>query len=155
MRVARFSGSDTNQLQPAEREHDHRQRKDKPLPAGRQEPPVLPQVVDRGTLTAMTREQQPQAKTNHADNRQHLDERKPELGFTVQTDVHKVDGIDDNEEGRRPNPGGHIREPVLHVDASGGQLCHPHQHKHHPVVPAGEEPRKRAPVFIRKVRKRA
>ena len=151
MRIARFSRGDANQLQPAEGEHNDRQRQDQPFPAGRQKAAVLPQVVDACTLAAVTGEQQPQAKADHADNRQHLNQRKPELGLAIQAHVHKVNGVNDDEEGRGPNPRRHVREPVLHIDAGGGQLCHAHQHEHHPVVPAGEEACERPPVFIGKV----
>lgn len=152
VRIARFSRGDANQLQPAEGEHNDRQREDQPFPSSRQEAAVLPQVIDRGALAAVAGEQQPQAKADHADNRQHLDQREPELGLAIQADVHKVNGVNDDEEGRGPNPRWHVREPVLHIDAGGGQLRHPHQHEHHPVVPAGEEACERAPVFIGKMR---
>ena len=155
VRVMRFRGGDANQLQPAEGEHDHCQREDQPFPAGRQEAAVLPEVIDRGALAAVAGEQQPQAEADHADNRQHLDQRKPELGFAIQTDVDEVNGVDNDEEGRRPDPRGHVRQPVLHVDAGGGQLRHPNQHEHHPVVPAGEEACERTPVFIGKMREGA
>ena len=39
---------------------------------------------------------------------------------------------------RRPNQVG-VGKPVLHIDPGGGQLRHPYQHEHHPVVPAGEK----------------
>ena len=155
VRIARFSSGDANQLQTAKGEHNDRQREDQPFPASRQEAAVLPQVVDRCTLAAVAGEQQPQAKADHADNRQHLDQRKPELGLTIQAHVHKVNGVNDDEEGRRPDPRWHVREPVLHIDACGGQLRHAHQHEHHPVVPAGEEACERTPVFIGKMREGA
>ena len=155
LRIARFSGRNPDKLKPAKGEHNDCQRHDKPVPAGRQEAAVFPQVVDVRTLAAMTGEQQPQTKADHPDNRQHFYQRKPELGFTVKAHVYQVDGVDDNEEGGGPNPGRDVRQPVLHVDASGGEFRHAYQHKHHPVVPARQETGERPPVFIRKVRKRA
>ncbi len=116
---------------------------------------MLPQVVDSGPLAAVAGEQQPQAKADHPDNRQHLDQRKPELRFAIQAHVDEVNGVNNDEEGRRPDPRRHVRQPVLHVNACGGQLRHSHQHEHNPVVPAGQEACKRAPVFISKVREGA
>ena len=69
---------------------------------------MLPQIVDGRPLAAVARKQQPQAKADHADNRQHFNERKPEFGFAVQTHVHQVDGVNDNKEGSGPDPGGNV-----------------------------------------------
>ena len=151
----RFGGGDADKFQPAEGEHNHRQRQNKTVPAGGEEAAVFPQVVEPGFAAAVAAKQHPQAKGNHADNRQHLNQCEPELRFAIQTDVDQVNGVNNEEEGRRPNPGGHVGEPVLHVDPGGGQLCHSHQHEHHPVVPAGQETSERAPVFVGKVGKGA
>ena len=82
-RIARFSGSNPNQLQTAEGEHNYRQRQNQPIPAGGEETTVAPEVVDTGFLAAVPRKQQPQAKADHTDDRQHFNQRKPELGFTI------------------------------------------------------------------------
>ena len=154
-RVLRFSGGDADKLQPAEGEHDHRQRQDKTVPAGGEEAAVFPQVVEPGFAAAVAAKQHPQAKGNHADNRQHFYQRKPELRFAIQAYVDEIDGVNNEEEGRRPDPGRDVGQPVLHVDPGGGQLRHSHQHEHHPVVPAGQEAGERAPVFVGKVGKGA
>ncbi|STT84935.1 Uncharacterised protein [Klebsiella pneumoniae] len=65
----------------------------------------------------------------------------------------RLTAVNNDEESRRPNPGGHVGKPVLHIDPGGGQLRHPYQHEHHPVVPAGEKAGERPPVFIGKVGK--
>ncbi|MNP45169.1 hypothetical protein D3C76_1390690 [compost metagenome] len=73
MRILRFGGGNADQLQPTKGEHDHRQRQHQPFPAGGEETAVLPEVVDGCPLAAVSGEQQPQAKADHADDRQHLD----------------------------------------------------------------------------------
>jgi len=45
--------------------------------------------------------------------------------------------------------------PELDVLAHRSQLGHAHQHVEHPVVPAGQEARVTAPVFVREVAERA
>ncbi len=85
----RFGGGDADKLQPAEGEHDHRQRQNKSVPAGGEEAAVFPQIVEPGFAAAVAAEQHPQAEGNHADNRQHLDQREPELRFAIQAYVDR------------------------------------------------------------------
>ena len=125
------------------------------MPAGGEEAAVFPQIIESGFAAAVAAKQHPQAKGNHADNRQHFYQRKPELRFAIQAHVDEIDGVNNKEEGRRPDPGRDVGQPVLHVDPGGGQLRHSHQHEHHPVVPAGKEAGERAPVFVGKVGKGA
>ncbi len=124
------------------------------MPAGGKEAAVLPEVIDAGVFPTVAGKKQPEAKADHGDNRQHLDQGKPELHLTVETDVDQVGGVDDDKERGGPDPRRHVRQPVLHIDTGSGQLGHANQHKHHPVVPAGEEAREGTPVFPGKVRER-
>ncbi len=155
LRILRFCGSNPDKLKSAKGEHNHRQRQDQPVPAGGKKAVVTPQVINACMFPAVTGKQHPHAKTNHADNGQHFNQRKPEFRFAIQTYVDQVNRVDDHEECRGPNPGRDIGQPVLHVDPSRGQFRHANQHKHHPVVPAGQKSRERSPVFIGKMGKRS
>ncbi len=154
LRIARLGGGNADQLQAAKGEHDHRQGHNQFVPAGGEEAAMLPEVIEGGAFAAVAREEQPQAKADHRDNRQHLDQGKPELHLAVEADVNQVGSVDDDKEHGGPDPRRHVRQPVLHIDASRGQLGHAHQHKHYPVVPAGEEAREGTPVFPGKVGER-
>ena len=120
-----------------------------------EETTMLPQVADRGLRAAAAADQQVTAQGNHADNRHHLDDGKPELGFTEDFDVGQVDRVDQHEERRRRDPGRNLRPPVVHVLADGRQLRHTHQNVQNPAVPARQEAGETAPVLVGKVAERA
>ncbi|CNT65090.1 Uncharacterised protein [Salmonella enterica subsp. enterica serovar Bovismorbificans] len=155
LRIARFRRSNADQLQSAKRKHNHRQRQKQTMPTGSEETVITPEVINAGMFAAVAGEQQPQTKTYHADNRQHFNQREPEFRFAIQTNVHQIHGINDNKKRRRPYPCWYVRQPVLHIDARRGQLRHPDQHKHDPIVPARQKARKRPPIFPGEVGKRS
>ena len=64
-----------------------------------------------------------------------------------------LNGVDGDEEDRRRGPGRDFRPPELDIFANGGQFRHGHQDIQYPVVPAGGEAGKTAPVFVSKVAK--
>ncbi|MNQ73845.1 hypothetical protein D3C85_885900 [compost metagenome] len=148
---AGFSGGDADQLQAAEGKHDERHRHQQTAVAVGEEPAVVPQVAHRGLRAASAAEQHVAAEEDHADDGHDLDDREPEFHFTEDFDVQRVDQVDQHEEHGGADPGRHLRPPELHVLADGRQLGHAHQHIQHPVVPAGQETGKTAPVVVGKV----
>jgi len=92
---------------------------------------------------ARTEEDDPGAKADHRDDRDHFDDREPELALAVGLDIGQVQNGDQREEDRRGDPGGHARHPVVDVDADHGQLGHADCDVVEPVVPPGEEPSER------------
>ena len=153
LRVIRFGCGDTDQLQPAEREHNNRHHHYQPGEAVRQESALLPQVAYGGLRAAVAAEQQPAAEQDHRHDGDDFDDREPELHLAKHLDVRQVDGVDSDKENGRRNPGRNFRPPELDVFPDRGQLGHRDQHVKHPVVPAGSEACKAAPVFVGKMTK--
>ena len=151
LRVVGFRGGDAHQLQTAEGEHDNCHHHHQTGHAVRQEPALLPKVAHGGLRTAVAAEQQPAAEDDHRYNGNHFDDGKPELHLTKHFYVGQVNGIDNDEEGRRRRPGGDLRVPELNVFPNGGQLGHGNQNVQNPVVPPRGETCEAAPVFIGEV----
>ncbi len=151
LRVIGFCGGDAHQLQTAEGEHDDRHHHHQAGHAVRQEAALFPEVAHGCLRAAVSAEQQPAAENDHRHNGNHFDNGKPELHLTEHFYVGQVNGVDNNEEGRRRRPGGDLGIPELDVFPDGGQFSHGNQDVQHPVVPAGGEAREAAPVFIGEV----
>ena len=153
LRIIRFRGGDPHQLQAAKGEHNDRHHHHQPVKAVRQEAPLVPQVTYRRLRAAVAAEQQPAAEQNHRHYGDHFDNREPEFHFTEHFNIGQVNGVDGDEEDRRRGPGRDFRPPELDIFANGGQFRHGHQDIQYPVVPAGGEAGKTAPVFVSKVAK--
>ncbi|MNM97148.1 hypothetical protein D3C81_1096440 [compost metagenome] len=147
----RFRRGNAHQLQPAEREHDHRHGHHQAAHAVGEEAAVLPQVGHAGLRAGIAGHQQVAAKADHADDGRDLDDGEPELHLAERLHAGQVDHVDQHEERQRGDPRGQFRPPVLHVDAHGRQFGHAHQDVEHPVVPAGHEAGEVAAVFIGEV----
>ena len=61
---------------------------------------LLPQIGDAGLRPAAAADQQPGAEHDHADDRHHLDDGEPKLGFAVQAHVHQINQVDQHKEQR-------------------------------------------------------
>ena len=143
------------QFQAAKGEHDHRHRHEQASDAVREEAAIAPQIAHRGLRTAVSGQEQIAAEHDHRDDRAHLDQREPELRLAVIFDAAQIDAGDHREEDQRGDPSGHIRPPVTHVFAGGRQFGHAGQHIQRPVIPAGQEGGKLAPVAIGEMAERA
>lgn len=105
-RVVGFRGGDAHQLQTAEGEHNYRHHHHQAGHAVRQEPALLPKVAHGGLRAAVAAEQQPAAEDDHRYNGNHFDDGKPELHLTEHFYVGEVNGVNQDEEGRRRRPVG-------------------------------------------------
>ena len=145
---------DADELDAAEREHDDRRCKEEAPPAVRQESPMRPEIADvLGERCA--RHEQPAAEPDHEHNRRDLDECHPELHLAIGTHIREIEDGDDRETDERREPLRQIGQPKIHIDADRRQLRHGNNDVVEPVVPAGEEARKVAPVLSRIVTERA
>ena len=101
------------------------------------------------------RHEQPAAEPDHEHNRRDLDECHPELHLAIGTHIREIEDGDDRETDERREPLRQIGQPKIHIDADRRQLRHGNDNVVEPVVPAGEEARKVAPVLSRIVTERA
>ncbi|KAI1696756.1 doxX domain-containing protein [Ditylenchus destructor] len=150
-RVVGLGGGDAHQLQAAVGEHDPRHGHRETRRAVGEETAVLPEIGHGRLGAAVAADQEPQAETDHPDDGQYLDDGEPELGLAVRLHAGEVDQVDQREEDQRRDPVRHVRPPVAHVDADGGELRHAHQDVEEPVVPAGEEAGEGAEVLVGEV----
>ncbi len=155
LRIVCFSGGDPHQLQTTEGEHDDRHHHHQPRHAVRQEAALFPEVANGCLWATVAAEQQPAAKDDHRHHGNHFNNRKPELHFTEHFYVGQVNGVDNDEEGRRGGPGWDLGVPELNVFSDGGKLGHRNQHVQYPVVPARGETGETAPVLVCKMAERA
>ncbi|MCY1433736.1 hypothetical protein D9M71_497720 [compost metagenome] len=153
--VIGLGGGNADHFQATEGKQDKRHGHQQPACAMGEEPAMGPQVAQGRLLAAGTAHQQITGQGDHAHNRHHLDDGKPELHFTECLDVGEVDQVDQHEERRGRGPGRYFRPPVLHVFAHGSQFGHAHQHVHDPVIPARQKTRERAPIPVREITERA
>ena len=84
-----------------------------------------------------------------------LDEREPEFQLAEHAHRQQVRAVEDDQRDQRRQPLRHLRKPVAHIDADGGQLRHGDDHPHEPVRPAGDEACERSAELLRVGRKRA
>ena len=154
IRILCLARRDADQLDAAEREHDDGSAEEESPPAVWQKAAVFPEVADvRGEWCA--HDEQPAAEPNHEDNRRDLDKCHPELHLAVCADIREVKRSDDGKADKCGEPLREIRQPEIHIDADRRKLRHGDNDVVEPVVPAGEEARKIAPVFARIVTERA
>ncbi len=151
LRIFRFPGGDTDNLDTAISEHHHLQRHHHAEPAVAEEATVAPEVMDTGWLTAVANSPDDDAETghNHDDDGGDLEEGEPELQFAKHLHAHKVNGADDQHHAQDPNPVRHRREPDAHIDAKRRYVGNRHNQDFEAVGPAGDEPGQRAEVFLR------
>ncbi len=149
-RVIGFSGGDPYQLQSAERKHNNAHHH-QPGPAMRQKAALFPTGCARYLRPAVSLKSK-----IHAPNRIiamtaiTFNIGEPKLHLTEHFNVGQADGVDN--EGRRRSPCG---DPPDRTDILPLQSVPPggNQYVQHPVVPAGSESGKAAPVFIGEVAK--
>jgi len=151
LRVFRFPGSNTDNLDTAVGEHHHLQRHHHAEPAVAEEATVAPEVMDPGRLPAVANppDDDPETGHNHDDNGGDLEEGEPELQLAEHLHAHQVDGANDQHHAQHPNPVRHRREPDAHIDAKRRHVGYCHDQDFEAVGPAGDKPGQRAEVFLR------
>ncbi len=135
LRILRFTGGNTDQLNPLIRGHHDTQCGQKAFPAAGKKAAMLGQITKANRLAAVTKaeENHPQTDDDHHNNRGDFDHRKPELDFTIQAHRSQIRQRDQSDGNQRRYPLCHLRKPELDVDPNGGNFRDPDRHPHKPV----------------------
>ncbi|MOA04861.1 hypothetical protein D3C78_1244340 [compost metagenome] len=103
-----------------------------------------PEVAERGatttTVTQLNTEQQ-HARSGHyhRQDRQHLEQRQPELQLAEDPHAAEVQGRNEQHDAQHPDPARRIGKPQAHVDAERGHVGQAHHHHREGVGPTGEK----------------
>ena len=121
----------------------------------REEAAVIGDQMEAGGIAVqrLTGAEENGADHEKGDDRQHLNQREPELHFAKHLDGGQVQAQQQQDHRQRGDPVGESGKPELRVGGDGDKVRHPGHYPAEPVGPAGKVARPRPQQIGREVAK--